>query len=485
MHPLEREVLTLCRANGLFAAGDHFVLGVSGGSDSIALLQVLARLAPALGTTMVVAHVDHGLRPREAVYEETLVRQAAAALGLECLVGHLDVATYAKGQGASLEEAARELRYEFFKDIAQTQAANKIVVAHTADDQAEEILLRLIRGSGRKGLSGMSLLREGRIVRPFLATGKDKILSYLQERGLVFAEDSSNLDRRYLRNKIRLDLLPYLAQFNPNIKQTLRQTAAILGDEDALLAAQVEEEYVRLVDEGTTPAGPDFRMVCAQFNRRHIAIRRRLVEKMLNSFGAKFGFRQIDSLIALAETGKSGRLHLQSGLQAVTNRGEMRLFYPVGKKAGRPKKVDEVTAFSVVVPQPGRYWIPALGCEVIVEMRGDMPSQAELRGHLADFLDAEAAPFPLVLRNRLPGDRFHPLNSMGQKKVADFLIDRKVPLAQRDKLPVVLSANRIVAILGGSIAHGVKVTATTTAVLKVSMRPGGGADRKIARGQEP
>ena len=436
----------------------------------MALLHVMARLVPHLGITMVAAHVDHGLRPVEAADEEGLVCGAAAALGLECLVGHLDVVSRAKGEGSSLEAAARDLRYEFFEAVAQTHDANKIVVAHTADDQAEEVLLRLIRGTGRKGLSGMTLLREGRVVRPFLSTEKSRILSYLQERGIVFAFDSSNADRRYLRNKIRLDLLPFLTRFNPNIKQTLRQTATILRDEDALLEAMAVSDYALLVREGKSAEGPNVTVVRAQFNQRQIAIRRRIIEKTLNYLGAKFECRQIDSLITLSAAEKSGQMHLKKGLLVSTNREEIRFFYPCGKKAGRQSMVDDAAAFSLVVPQPGHYLIPEIGKEVIVEIIAGVPSHEEMRRKMADFFDAKAVAFPLVLRNRLPGDRFHPMNSKGRKKVADFLIDLKVPLDQRDKLPVVLSENHVIAIFGGRVAQGVKVTEKTTSVLKITMK---------------
>lgn len=471
MHPLECEVFDLCRDNGLFAPGDRLVLGVSGGSDSMALLHLLARLTPHLEISFVVAHADHGLRPLEAEYEESLVRRAAAALGVECLVSHLEVAIHAKARGASVEEVARELRYEFFDDVAASHGAAKVVVAHTADDQAEEILLRLIRGAGRQGLSGMRLLREGRIVRPFLATEKSRILLYLKEREIPFAEDSSNADRRYLRNKIRLDLLPFLAQFNPNIKQTLRQTAAILRDEDAVLADLAAKEYALLVREDESVAGRDARVGRRQFNQRPLAIRRRLIETVRNSFGAKFGFRQIDSLISLAASKGCGQLHLGRGLLALTDQEELRFLYPEGRRPGRLIKADAAPAFSVVVPQPGRYPIPEIGKEVTVEILAGSPSQEEMQSDGADFLDAEAVAFPLLVRNRLAGDRFQPVNSPGRKKVADFLSDLKMPVPQRNNLPLLLSADHIVAILGVRIDQGCKVSATTTSVLKITMNP--------------
>ncbi len=471
MHPFERKVLTLCRDNGLFSQGDRLVIGVSGGPDSMALLHVLTRLASDLGISMIVAHVDHGLRPLAAKEEENLVQRAAASLGLECQVGHLEVAAHAKGHGSSIEEAARDLRYEFFEAIAKDHDANKIAVAHTADDQAEEVLLRLVRGAGRKGLAGMTLLREGRVVRPFLTTEKAEVLSYLQERKIAFVHDSSNTDRRYLRNKIRLDLLPYLAQYNSNIKQTLRQTASILRDEDAFLDDYVEHDYALLVHEGVAAAGgPTASLTCAQFNQRPLAIRRRLLEKMLIRLGLKPGYRQIDGLISLATAKGKGQLHLKNGLRALTEFGEMRLFYPCGREARRGNLVEDTRPFNLVVPQPGQYLIPEIGKEIIVEIIAAVPSPEELKHENTVFFDAEVVVFPLLIRNRRPGDRFHPMHSKGRKNVADFLTDLKVPEAQRNKLPIVLSSNRIVAVLGGRCDQVAKVTRSTVSVLKVSMR---------------
>ena len=473
MHPLEKKVLALCRDNGLFRQGDRLVVGVSGGPDSMALLHLLARLALDLGVTLVVAHVDHGLRPAAARAEEALVLGAATALGLECQIAHFEVAVQAREQGLSLEEAARDLRYAFFEATATGHDAKKIVVAHTADDQAEEILLRLIRGAGRKALSGMTLLREGRIVRPFLPIAKARILSYLRDREIPFAIDSSNSDRRYLRNKIRLDLLPQLAKINPNIKQALRQTASILRDEDAFLEAHAGQEYARLVHEGVGQGGPTASVFCARFNEQPIAIRRRLVEKMLIYLGMKPGYRPIDSLVNLAVAPGRGQLHLKSGLRAVREAGEIRLFYPCGKRAARGNLLASGTPFALVVPQPGRYVIPEIGREIVVEILAAVPSHEEMRRAEADFFDARTLAFPLLLRSRLPGDRFHPINSKGSKKVADFLSDLKVPAAERDRQPVMISADQVVAVLGRRIDQGAMVTARTETVLRITMSPVG------------
>lgn len=471
MHQLEKQVFTLCQENALFALGERLVVGVSGGPDSMALLHVLARLSASLGITLVVAHVDHGLRPEDAKHEEGLVCMESAALGLQYLTAHFEVKGHAQKSGASVEEAARELRYQFFDSVAKDHAASKIAVAHTADDQAEEILLRLIRGAGKKGLSGMTLLRDGKVVRPFLTIEKTNILSYLKDRRIPFAIDASNTDRRYLRNKIRLDLLPYMESYNPGLKRALRQTAMILRDEDGFIDEHVEREYALLIREGMSGDFPTAVASCWQLNQRHVAVRRRLFEKMLINLGVKPGYRQIDSLMGLAAIKDRGQIHLGNGLRALREEDEIRLLYPVGKNATRGNLLPLTPLFNVVVSGPGRYSIPEIGMEVIAEVMQERPSLEEMRGLKADFFDADCLTLPLLLRNRLAGDRLHPLNGKGGKTVAALLSDLRLPRAQRDKLPVLISAGHIAAVLGVRISHWARVTDSTSSVLKLTMRP--------------
>ena len=470
MPTLEQEVLSLCQAHSLVIAGDRLILGVSGGPDSMAMLHILAHLAPQLGTSLIVAHVDHGLRPAEAPGEEALVRDQARVLGLDCEVTHLEVRAYAKAQGVSLEEAARDLRYAFFETLAKAHVANKIAVAHTADDQAEEILIRLIRGSGRNGLSGMSLLRDGRLVRPLLTTSKATLLDYLGDKAIPFANDSSNTDRRYLRNQIRLDLLPALAHFNPNIKQTLRQTATILRDEDTLLARLVDEEYPLCVQEASGPNGPRATLACALFNRRPIALRRRIIERLLHALGAKGSYGQIEHLTAVA-TKAGGQWHLANGLLVMVDGGELSFSYPQGRRAGRPSPTNGPPPFHHLLPRPGRYQLPERNQEILVERLPSPPSQEIMRQDTATYLDAGTVSLPLVARNHLPGDRFVPMNSGGHKKVSRFLIDQKVPRGRREQLAILLSADQVVAILGlgRGIDQEAQVTEQTTEVLKISL----------------
>jgi len=470
MHPLEKSILAFCQRHGLFAPGDRLVVGVSGGPDSMALLHLLSRFLPDLGISMIVAHADHGLRPEAAEAEATMVRAAATALGLAFHVCHLDVAAHAKNDGLSIEEAARDLRYAFFAKLAADTGANKIAVAHTADDQAEAVLLRLIRGTGRKGLSGMNLLRDGTVARPLLATEKSQIVAYLQDRGIPFAIDSSNTDRRYLRNKIRLDLLPYLARFNPGIAQTLRQTAAILQDEDALLDTMAQDHYRLIVCEDDPKKLLGSTAQRAALTGLPPALSRRIIEKMLIHAGAKVQYRHIESLMHLAAKG-AGQAHLEKGLRAVATASELRLHYPWGKKSCRTP-VPEGESFLLTIKGPGRYYIPETGTEIVVELYAGSPGSAPLRNLHADFFDAATIHFPITIRNRRPGDRLCHMATNCPKaiKVSEILRTKKIPPPQRHAIPIAVCGNQIIAILGVCIDARVKASATTTTTLIVTTR---------------
>ncbi|MBU4151614.1 MAG: tRNA lysidine(34) synthetase TilS [Proteobacteria bacterium] len=436
----------------------------------MALLHLLATLAPDLGITMIVGHADHGLRPDAADTEANMVRQASTSLGLDCHVSQLNVSPYARNNGISTEEAARNLRYSFFDTLSKDTGANKIVVAHTADDQSEEILLRLIRGTGRKGLSGMALLRDGRVVRPLLTIEKNRLIQYLNDKGIPFATDASNTDRRYLRNRIRLDLLPYLATFNPNISQTLRQTAAILQEEDTLLDTMAQDWYCRLVSENTLAELPSAIIKRTDFNTLPIAIARRILEKMLIHMHTKPRYKHIESLMALASQG-SGQIHLSHGLRAIASTNALQLFYPWGKKSCRAPLVNTGCSFSLRIEGPGRYTIAETGARILVESLSQRTNSDSIKNDPADFFDAAKISFPLTIRNQLPNDKLCPLggNSNNTKKVSAILSAKKIPHQQRHTVPIATCNNQIIAILGFCIDDHVKITDSTTTLLKITV----------------
>lgn len=338
MHPLEKKIFKLLTDQPLLIGHEAVLVGVSAGSDSMALLHLLAGFGAELPLKITAVYVDHGLRPAETGAEAELVKSAAAGLGAGFERVWVDVHGEAAVHKKSLEHMARDLRYQAFDQIAVRVGAGKIAVAHTADDQAEEIVIRMLRGAGRGGFSGMRLVRDNKIVRPLLTTPKEEILAYLEARKIPFLEDSSNQDLRFLRNQVRLEVLPFLKKYNPAIRETLRRSAVILQDEEDLLASQAAHSWqeVALIEENESDGLPMVTIATSKFVGLHAALQRRVVENMLLTMGAKPDSRQIEQFIDLAREGQGGgRLHFGKGLRIIKQKGRLICSYPQGRGAGR------------------------------------------------------------------------------------------------------------------------------------------------------
>jgi tRNA(Ile)-lysidine synthase len=246
--PLVATVAGALRAAGAPARGETLVVALSGGPDSVALLDALATLARPRGFRLVAAHLDHRLRP-ESADDASFCAALCASLGVPIRTGSADVRARAERDRGGLEQAARRERYSFLRRVREEEAAVAIAVAHTRDDQAETLLLRLLRGAGATGLAGMRL-RRGDIVRPLLEVSREDVLAHLRERGLVFREDATNAQLVHRRNRVRHELLPYLAaHFNPRVREALARTAGLLADEAAYLRGEAEQLLVRIARE--------------------------------------------------------------------------------------------------------------------------------------------------------------------------------------------------------------------------------------------
>ena len=243
-------VLTYARREGLFATGDRVLVAVSGGPDSVALLHLLVRLAPELGLDLGVAHFDHGLRGEDSRADADFVADLARRLGLPCHQGRGQVRDAARRDQVSLQMAARKLRLQFLQDTRRGHGYAKLALGHTADDQVELFWLRLLRGAGLEGLKGMWPATPEGLVRPLLAVGKAVLLAWLEQEALPYRLDASNLSRAYLRNRVRLDLLPHLTRsYNPRLAQTIWRTQSLLQEDERLLARDTAAAWDRVARE--------------------------------------------------------------------------------------------------------------------------------------------------------------------------------------------------------------------------------------------
>jgi tRNA(Ile)-lysidine synthase len=444
----------------LFSENDTVIVAVSGGPDSIALLHLLCRI-----------NLHARLSPDEIGAEIRLIKDLCSSLNVPFETPGIDVHAERKRTGASLEEAARTLRYYALEDARRQHGGTVIAVAHTADDQAEEILIRLIRGSGRKGLSGMAL-RRNTIVRPLLQETKQALIDYLETNAIPFCLDSSNQQRLFLRNKVRLDLLPYLEQnFNISIRQNLLQTAEVLKSEEELLEQLTEDVFRHLVEvsenrlSGAEPCPETIRINTRPFLDCHLALQRRILEKVCWMMLTRPGFRQIEQIRHLIKNGGNGtETHLGLGLRVWKRNEEILFSHPAGREGFRGSGLEN-TAFSLTVEGPGIF--PIAGHVLSVTVQPETP------GILHDnelLLDADQITFPLLLRNPLPGERFRPLGATGRKKINRFLTDAKIPRQDRRFSPVLVSEGKVIAIAGLRIDHDFRVQDGTWCFLCIGWR---------------
>jgi tRNA(Ile)-lysidine synthase len=459
----------------MLVRGDHVLVAVSGGPDSVALLRILVLLASEYELSLTTAHLNHGLRGAQAEKEETFVRQLCEGMRIPCICKRIDVRNLKKGM--SLEEISREVRYRFLYDEAQACGAGIIATGHHRDDQAETVLLNLIRGSGPEGLRGIAPVRAQRIIRPLLRIGRDKILDFLSQEGLPYMVDESNADRRFLRNRIRNGLIPELkACYNPRIVSGLCHTAEIMRRQDDYLLTVVRQ----ILDQwgvGVIPGSDTVRVPISSLMNLHEALQGRIVKYLLEGAaesGNGIGYRHIQAVLALCRQGhRRDRLSLdlpgricveRDGGKLCVKRTESR---PVEK--GRRDIISKSIAYSYPVGIPSAIHLREVGRMIsfrfiVKPCREEMVSQPR-----AAFMDFDRICPPLTLRNMQPGDRIEPLGMVGQKKIKDYFIDQKTPYQTRRMIPLLVDNRSVIWIAGERISERVKVDEKTKNVLKAEM----------------
>lgn len=455
----------------LLDTGDRVLVGVSGGPDSMVLLHVLNLLATELGIRLGVAHLNHGLRGVQAEHDAQMVKKAAARLGLSHHIVNARVIKVKQGLGLSLEEAGRRVRYAFFQKVMIDEGYNKLALGHHLNDNAEQMLMALLRGSGPKGLSGIPPCRQRRIVRPLIKVPRQQIEAYAKQKGIGFVTDESNQDPRFVRNRIRHQLLPLLAaEYNPRIENQLSQLAETMRLEDEWIDGLIVPFYAEALSHREKDR-LSFRIDALK--RMHPALLRRCLRRGLLELAGtlkRIGFGHIQSIQTLLEEGIDGKtIHLPSGGRARRNGGHLELIRVAHyrRQAGHQAQKPLVMApIAVQGPFPCKVEVESLGIGIrfavreantLFGWREAGPNQA--------FFDLEQLTLPLILRHKLPGDRFVPLGATGSQKIKKFFIDHHAPPRVRAKAPILADQQRVLWLVGWRIDDRVKITPTTTKVL--------------------
>lgn len=443
----------------LLEKGDRVVVAVSGGPDSVFLLRALNELTKDLNLTLIVAHLDHCIRGTASKRDCRFVEDLAKGLGLPFESRSVDVPGLKKAERLSTEQAARRVRYNFFMDTLKGFGAQKVAMGHNADDQAETVLMRLIRGAGVKGLCGIPPIRDGIFIRPLIEVRRSEIETFLKTNGIEFVIDISNKEDIYLRNKIRNSLIPLLMrEYNPGIVQSLIQTSEILRKEDQFL----NKIAFDLFSQSRVYGGDkSVTLDISHLRKLDESMQIRILRKAIDSFSGNLKgitFKHFESIL----------------LMLCNREGNKFLNLPRGILIER--RYNELIIKREEKERPFYYSFSQIPCFVRLEEVGknlefkiispDYRLKLDIHPNIA-FMDYDQVRFPIIIRSFREGDRFQPMGLKGTKKLKDFFIDTKTPKSIRKRVPLLVFDDLIAWVIGLRIDHRVMVREYTKEILQV------------------
>ncbi len=420
------------------------MVAISGGPDSVALLSILHHLRPSWDLTLTAVHCNYGLRGDESEGDQQFVMAFCQGLGVPLYVRRVGLHT--SGRKASLQAEARDLRYRVMQEIAEKCGVDRIAVGHTADDQAETVLLWMLRGAGLTGLSGMPAFRDNKIVRPLYDTKRQEILTYLRTAKLSFREDSSNVQPQYLRNRVRREVIPILNRLVPSSVDALCELADICREDDRYLDQQIDALSAAVVKRGSAGGWAIDRSFLRELPH---ALQRRCIRNLFRQNDDRFrapSLQTIDRIIRLASKGaSSSSLDVKGGRVVVGDR-QLRFVLLQARTISHAQQLRGNS--QEILSVPGELIWSGTGHRLQVQQQTRTQICTPL-GKNQILVDADRVSQPLMVRNWLPGDRFHPSGMGGHsKKLQDFFTDLKIPLAARSLIPLVVAPEGILLVVG-------------------------------------
>ena len=430
------KLLGFVREHGLIRPGDRVGVAVSGGADSVALLRLLLQTRQNLGVVLSVLHFNHKIRGTDAEQDQQFVAALAAQYGLDFHTSTVDVPAYAAEHKLSLEAAGREARYAFFESFFHTQVLEVVATGHTLDDQAETVLMRVLRAAGTKGLAGIFPAKHveggGTIVRPLLCTRRAELRNYLQEINQAWHEDATNVDLQYTRNRIRHGLIPLIeTRFQPNVVLALAQLAEVAREEECYWQAEVSRVLAAVVRQASSS---DIAVNLPALLAFPPALQRRILRECAQRLRIAMGFEHLERLLRLARS-QSGRLCELPGGWTVTHNGQELSF------ASRGPKTVEPGDYQYRLPIPGEIEVREIGRVIRAFLRPVAPGSSGYNREQG--LDPAAIGRELVVRNWRPGDRFWPAHSKGPAKIKELLQERHVTGTERHFWPVAVAGEKL------------------------------------------
>lgn len=456
------EVKNTIIRNNMLSYGEKVLIGVSGGPDSMCLLHLLYKFKDEYGLKLAVAHVNHCLRGIESDEDEKFVRNFCKSIDVDFYSTRVDINSLAKEKGISCESAGREARYEFFSHVFSQIDADKIALAHNANDQAETVMMRIMRGTGLEGLTGIKPVRDGIYIRPLINISRDEIENYCSEEKILTRTDRTNSDHIYTRNRIRLDLFPYInSVFDCNIIKSLNRLADTLRIDNDYIEKICDEKYRKYCVRDDCKI-----IISKEAFSEHEAILSGILRKAakeltgtLNNFEKKHIYDIID--IQKHDTGKV--VVLPKKIAALNNYGNIEL-WNYDKLTE-----DRLKASEKCILHEGINVLKGYSCKVCIR---DIDNKCKIDFKISrniKYFDLSKIKGDITIRYRKEGDKFHPLGLNGYKKLKNLLIDLKIPKYQRNSIPLICFGNEIAWIIGYNISDEFKIDSTTKKILEIKV----------------
>ena len=457
---LPRTVRRTIEKYSMFSRGDRVVVAVSGGPDSVALLHILDALKEVYGIRLHAAHLDHSLRGEESAGDMEFVVSLCEALSVPLTTATEDVAEIAKAGGLSVEAAARKVRYAFLEKVLAETGSKKIATGHSANDQAETVLINLMRGAGLAGLSGMKPAIEGGVVRPLIEARRSEIMAYLEQKDIAYRTDSSNADTRFERNKVRTELIPFIEkEFNPAIVDSLARTASVFSMVYDFFREEVEKSMRTAVraQEGRVTVNLELFDAYPEIVKLFTFHR---ILRALEDDEQVISYDTLSALLNVADKSRSGsRIDIGAGIIALKEFKSIVI--------GRDLALYE--PYEVPLNVPGETAVESAGYLYRVEVLKDKPQTPDVyRSGESAYFDFDELRLPLVARNWREGDKFVPFGLKGSKKIHDIFIDEKVPISERTLIPLVSDADGVIWVTGVRRADRARVTDKTSTIVKIT-----------------
>lgn len=463
------KVLKTIHENSMFSVNDKVIVAVSGGPDSMCLLHVLNRIKDKLNIKIIAAHVNHCLRGNESDEDEVYVKEFCSKLNIDFYSTRVDINRFSKEKGLSSEMAGRAARYEFFENIKSKVGAQKIAIAHNANDQAETILMRIMRGTGIAGIVGIKPVRDKIFVRPLIKIGREEIESYCKKEHINPRIDNTNLTNIYSRNKVRLELIPYIKRnFNEDIITTLNRLSDTVNVDNDYLEYISSQKYKLFCDEKK-----DEIIIHKEAFLEHKAIITRIIRKSIcyllnNTYN--FEKKHILDIINLQLHKTGTNLDLPKNIKVYNNYGDISIYFKNEKIINKDNNEYELfTGKNIIQSKKIIITIKTLSKNNRVNFK---------ENNFIKYFDYYKIKDKIILRYRKKGDKFIPIGMSGNKKLKDMFIDMKIEKSLRDKIPLICFGSEIAWIVGYRVSDKFKVDENTIKILEIKFESEANNDRR-------